>query len=98
MKTNLKVAANNAWKEENFSLFGVVRYINKNGKKEPNLKAYLAEKKISADEVTIDLIKSGVSPEKFFCYDKTGEATGPKTKFSLWFALTALSEVSKARK
>jgi hypothetical protein len=94
MKTNYKSLANSAWKESNFSLMGVVKYINKTTEK--NLRAFLAENNCKAAEVTIDLIKAGAKPEKFFTHDKTGAITGDKKLFSLWFALTAIKEAKKA--
>lgn len=94
MKTNYKSLANSAWKNENFSLMGVVRYINKS--KESNLLAFLAENNIKPAAVTIDLVKSGAKPEKFFSHNKAGEITGEKKLFSLWFALTAIKAAQKS--
>jgi len=94
MKTNYKAEANKAWKSENFSLMGVVKYINKS--KESNLLAFLSENNIKPAAVTIDLVKAGAKPEKFFNHNKAGEITGDKKLFSLWFALTAIKSAQKA--
>lgn len=74
---------------------GVVKYINKSNEK--NLLAFLAENNIKPTTVSIDLVKSGAKPEKFFCYNKTGEVTGEKKLFSLWFALSAIKTAQKGK-
>jgi hypothetical protein len=88
MKTNYKSLANAAWKVENLSLSGIIRYANRT--KEPNFLAFLKEIGLKPADVTFDLIKSGANEESFFSHNKMKVRTGEKKYFSLWFALSCL--------
>ena len=74
----LRIDANKVWKEEMFSLSGLVKYVHSKTNKDLNL---LIEKiGITPEVITVDFLLKNAN-EKLLV-TKSGEK---KTKFSLWF-------------
>jgi hypothetical protein len=98
MKTTIKTfevkkEANAEWKKE-FSLMGLVKYINK-ANKTAKIAQYCTLLGLNHTKVTIDMLKEGGKSERFLTHDKAGNVTGNRTIFTLWFAMDCLKSYSE---
>jgi hypothetical protein len=100
-----KKRANNAWKEDTYSIFGIINYIVKNYNKSEDLKEVLNNcipndannktKQDIKDALTVDYIKGVLGEKGLYQWkaDEDGKRTikgDPKTKFSLWAVMSAI--------
>ena len=82
-----RVQANKVWQNENLSLSAILRYIERSN--DEMLIGFFTELGISKNDVTLNLIKSGLKPSQLFNH-VDGIPSSFKRLFSLNFALNAI--------
>jgi len=95
MKTNEKslyqkrIDTNKSYKNENFSLSGLLRYLKSNTTNK-ELKILLTALKLKQSEITFDMLKGGAMASNFYLFDENLQAIALKQYFSFPFALKCL--------